>query len=155
MRLSTTLAFAMSYTALSAAQGTSSSGIFTIQPITPIIPSSIASTPPPLTEPTRTSTRIGGSQVQPTSFTTSRRTISDASTDRPPPSSSSGAPTLGGSATTTATSPIGTASSVSSASSAAASATTSAAPNTAVKSLVGVSAGALGVLAALGGAILL
>ncbi|KAG8691834.1 hypothetical protein FRC08_010076 [Ceratobasidium sp. 394] len=157
MRLGT-LAFAVTYAALTAAQRTSSSEIFTIQPITPINPSSIASTPPPLTEPTRTSTRLGGSQVQPTSFTTSRPTISDVSTNRPPPSISSGAPTLSGSVTTTTsltpTSPIGTASSVSDASSAVASATASAAPNTATRLLVGVSAGALGVLVALGGVVL-
>ncbi|KAG9096427.1 hypothetical protein FS749_008503 [Ceratobasidium sp. UAMH 11750] len=158
MRLGT-LAFAVTYAALSAAQRTSSSEIFTIQPITPINPSSIASTPPPLTDsPTRTSTRLGGSQVQPTSFTTSRLTISDVSTNRPPPSISFGTPTLSGSVITTTsltpTSPIGTASSVSNASSAVASATTSAAPNTATRLLVGVSAGALGVLVALGGVVL-
>ncbi|QRV76546.1 hypothetical protein RhiJN_19406 [Ceratobasidium sp. AG-Ba] len=141
MKLTTSLvAFGASFAALAATQGSSSSeGIMTIQPITSIIPSSLISTPPPLSEPTRTSTRIGGSQVQPTSFTTSTA---------PEPSASDST------STATASLPNATSSAISSASSAAASATTSAAPNGAIKPLVGVSAGVFGLLAALGGALL-
>ncbi|KAG9124270.1 hypothetical protein FRC07_012183 [Ceratobasidium sp. 392] len=131
------------YATFSAAQSSSSSeGIMTIQPITSIIPPSLPSTPPPLTEPTRTSTRIGGSQIQPTSFTTS------------PPPSSSASPTVSGSVTTTTIIPVGTPPSVSSMTSVVVSATPTASPNAAIRPLVGISAGAVGVLAALGGAIL-
>ncbi|KAG8780662.1 hypothetical protein FRC12_022726 [Ceratobasidium sp. 428] len=153
MRLSTTLFAALAtYAALSVAQSSSSGATLSIPVVTP---TSLPSAPPPLsTESTSTSRHIGGSQVQPTSFTTSRRTISDVSTDRPPPSSSLASSIVGGSSTTTATSPPGTVSSVSSASSVAASATTSAVPNTASKQLAGISAGAMGLLVALGGVIL-
>ncbi|KAF8609624.1 hypothetical protein BDV93DRAFT_518412 [Ceratobasidium sp. AG-I] len=144
---------ASAYASLSSAQSTTAtSDIFTIQPVTSILPSSVVSSL------SRASTRsVGGSQIEPSSFTTSRRTISDASTDRP---TLTGSGTLTGinplpSATATLPgSPLPSASSasvISSASSAAASATTS--PNAASKSAIG-SIGTLGALAALAGAIL-
>lgn len=69
MKLTTNLFVLVSaYASLSAAQTTTAdSDIFTIQPVTSIIPSSLVSVPPPLT----TSRSLGGSQIEPSSFTTS------------------------------------------------------------------------------------
>ncbi|CEL57943.1 hypothetical protein RSOLAG1IB_02688 [Rhizoctonia solani AG-1 IB] len=85
MKLTNYLILAISYASYSFAQDPTSiidTGIMTIQPVTSIIPSSLTSTTPPATS-TGTTTRLGGSQIEPSSYTTSRLTISDVSTDRP------------------------------------------------------------------------
>ncbi|CAE6409293.1 unnamed protein product [Rhizoctonia solani] len=91
MKIATLFILTASYVLHSLAQvpSVSETEIMTIQPVTPIIPSSSLIS--------RTSSRIGGSQVQPSSFSTSRLTISDVSTDRPTPttaSTSSGVTTI-------------------------------------------------------------
>ncbi|CAE7196637.1 unnamed protein product [Rhizoctonia solani] len=143
MKLVPFLALAASYASYSFAQqpSTSDTEIMTIQPVTPILPSSLV---------TRTSTRLGGSQVEPTSFSTSRLTISDVSTDRPTPTTASGSVTTIPSAS--ATSPT-SGSAVASASSAASSPT--ATSNAALEHNLASPIGLLGILVALSSVILL
>ncbi|CAE6494087.1 unnamed protein product [Rhizoctonia solani] len=88
MKIATLFILTASYVSHSLAQvpSVSETEIMTIQPVTPIIPSSSLVS--------RTSSRIGGSQVQPSSFSTSRLTISDVSTDRPTPTTASTSTTI-------------------------------------------------------------
>ncbi|CAE6535393.1 unnamed protein product [Rhizoctonia solani] len=143
----------ISYASYSYAQESSISetGIMTIQPVTSIIPSSLVSTPPSVTV-TRTSTRLGGSQVEPSSFSTSRLTISDVSTDRPTPTTinPSGSVTTVPSATSTSQSGSST---IANGSSAASSPTTTS--NAAIDRFSASPISLIGALAALNGAFLL
>ncbi|CAE6433348.1 unnamed protein product [Rhizoctonia solani] len=145
MKLAYLFILATSYASYSLAQESSISdtGIVSIQPVTPIIPSSLV---------TRTSTRLGGSQVEPSSFSTSRLTISDASTDRPTPTLANTAGSVTTVPSATATSP--TSGSITTGSSNAASSPTTTS-NTALECISASPIGLLGALAALSGAILL
>ncbi|CUA76926.1 hypothetical protein RSOLAG22IIIB_02406 [Rhizoctonia solani] len=144
MKLTPLLVLATGYASYSFAQesSTSDTQIMTIQPVTPIIPSSLA---------TRTSTRIGGSQIQPSSFSTSRLTISDASTDRPTATTTNTPGSLTTAPSVTATSPTAGSTTLNGSSAASS-------PTPSNGALEGISASPvylLGALVALSGAILL
>ncbi|KAH7344764.1 hypothetical protein B0J17DRAFT_636764 [Rhizoctonia solani] len=145
MKLAPLFILATSYILSSLAQESSASEteIMTIQPVTPIIPSSSLVS--------RTSSRIGGSQIEPSSFSTSRLTISDVSTDRPTPTtanSSGGATTVPSTTATSTSSNLVTASG----SSAASSPTTTS--NAALERFSVSPIGFFGALVAVGGALL-
>ncbi|CAE6371592.1 unnamed protein product [Rhizoctonia solani] len=145
MKLASLFILATTYVSYSLAQESSISdtGIVSIQPVTPIIPSSLV---------TRTSTRIGGSQIEPTFFSTSRLTISDASTDRPTPTPTNTAGSVTTVPSVTATSPTGGSTTVNGSSAASSPTTTS---NTALERISASPIGLLGTLAVLSGVILL
>ncbi|CAE6396331.1 unnamed protein product [Rhizoctonia solani] len=152
MKLTVFFAVAIGYASYSFAQDPTitDTGIMTIQPITSIIPSSLTSAPPSVTS-TSTTTRLGGSQIEPSSFSTSRLTISDVSTDRPT-QTTTGSSSIDNATLTIIISPAGS-STASSGSSPASSPTTSS--NAGLERFSASPVGLFGALAALSGAILL
>ncbi|CAE6476547.1 hypothetical protein AG1IA_04069 [Rhizoctonia solani AG-1 IA] len=152
MKVTNYLIAVIAYACYSLAQDSTTldTGIMTIQPITSIIPSSLTSTLPPAS--TSTTTRLGGSQIEPSSFSVSRPTISDVSSDRPTQTTTGSSDVV----TTTISLPTGTSPAGSSTTLGGSSPASSPTPtsNAGIERFSALPIGLVGTLAALSGAIL-